>query len=263
MLPDLTRYDWIIVNSSAGKDSQAMLDYLVELAMAAGVRDRLVVAHADLGRMEWAGTRELAERQAGVYGLRFEVVRKDGPDLLAAIERRGKFPDAARRYCTSDFKRGPVGKLFTRLWGESPARHYRPVRILNCMGLRAEESPSRAKKPQLARDDRATSGRRIVDVWLPIHDWTERQVWQRIEASGVEHHPAYDLGMPRLSCVFCVFASRSALLIAGRHNPELLAEYVGVEQRIGHTFKHGMPIAAIQAAVAAGEQPARAANWTA
>lgn len=38
--------------SSAGKESQAMLDLLVELADAAGVRDRLVLVHADLGRIE-------------------------------------------------------------------------------------------------------------------------------------------------------------------------------------------------------------------
>ena len=53
----LTDYDLIIVNSSGGKDSQAMLDYMVELADQVGYsRDKMVVAHADLGRVEWDGT---------------------------------------------------------------------------------------------------------------------------------------------------------------------------------------------------------------
>lgn len=30
-----------------------------------------------------------------------------------------------------------------------------------------------------------------------------------------------DLGMPRLSCCFCIFSPRSALLLAGKHNPGL------------------------------------------
>jgi hypothetical protein len=30
----------------------------------------------------------------------------------------------------------------------------------------------------------------LVDTWLPIHDRTESQVWQRIRASGVPYHPA-------------------------------------------------------------------------
>jgi predicted phosphoadenosine phosphosulfate sulfurtransferase len=62
MTPDLGGYDWVVLSSSAGKDSQAMLDYVVEQCDRARVpRERLVVAHADLGRVEWPGTRALAE----------------------------------------------------------------------------------------------------------------------------------------------------------------------------------------------------------
>ncbi len=68
MIPDLATYHWIVLNSSAGKDSQAMLDYVVELSDQAGLpRSRLIVAHADLGRVEWPGTRALAEEQARHY----------------------------------------------------------------------------------------------------------------------------------------------------------------------------------------------------
>ena len=77
MTPDLRSYHWIVLNSSAGKDSQAMLDYVVELASRTGVgRERLVVAHADLGRVEWPGRRALAEEQARHYGLAFYAIRQ-------------------------------------------------------------------------------------------------------------------------------------------------------------------------------------------
>jgi len=85
---DLAQYDIILINTSAGKDSQAMLDYIAEQARAAGVTDRLVAVHADLGRVEWEGTRELAEAQAKHYGIRFEVVKKNGGDLLASALTR-------------------------------------------------------------------------------------------------------------------------------------------------------------------------------
>ena len=72
MQPDLPGYRYIVVNSSGGKDSQAMLDFVVERCDTAGVpRNRVVVAHADLGRVEWPGTRELAEEQARHYSLDF------------------------------------------------------------------------------------------------------------------------------------------------------------------------------------------------
>src|SRR5215475_8821751 len=116
MIPNLTAYHWIVLNSSAGKDSQAMLDYVVELAERAKLsRARLVVAHADLGRVEWPGTRELAEEQARHYGLEFVAVSRPQGDLLDHIRARGRFPSPTVRWCTSDHKRGPVRTVFTRL----------------------------------------------------------------------------------------------------------------------------------------------------
>ena len=135
------------------------------------------------------------------------------------------------------------------------------MRILSCMGLRAQESPARAKRQPFVRDERASNGLREIDVWLPIHTWTTEQVWQRIHASGVRYHPAYDLGMPRLSCCFCIFSPRSALLLAGKHNPELLAEYVAVEKDIGHTFRKDLPLVSIQEALESGEEPGFITDW--
>lgn len=240
--PDLATYDVILVNSSAGKDSQAMLTHVIELADAAGVeRARIVVVHADLGRVEWQGTCELAEQQAAAYGLRFEVVRRDRGDLLDQIEARGMFPSSTARYCTSDQKTSQVAKLMTRLATEHRAAgNTGPIRILNCLGIRADESPARAKKTAFGPDTAATNGRRVVERWLPIFDWTTEQVWATIRHSGLPHHPAYDAGMPRLSCVFCVLAGRKELVLAARLNPELAAEYVAVEARIGHRFRNDL-----------------------
>jgi 3'-phosphoadenosine 5'-phosphosulfate sulfotransferase (PAPS reductase)/FAD synthetase len=262
MTPDLASYDVILVNSSAGKDSQAMLDHLVALADAAGVRYRLVVVHCDLGRVEWQGTRELAEEQARHYGLRFEVVSRPQGDLLDHVGQRGKWPASTTRYCTSDHKRGQVRRVMTALvadWRRVTGER-RPCRILNCMGLRAEESPARAKKVAFEPDAKASNGKREVHTWLPIFTWTVGQVWDRIRASGVRHHRAYDLGMKRLSCCFCIFAPKAALLVAGEHNRELLDAYVATEERIGHQFRKGLPIVQIREALEAGERGGAASD---
>ena len=73
--PRLTDCDIILVNSSAGKDSQATLDLVAGAAREAGVLDRLVVAHTDLGDAEWDGVPQLAAEHAAHYGLRFEIAR--------------------------------------------------------------------------------------------------------------------------------------------------------------------------------------------
>lgn len=262
MSPNLSGYHWIALNSSGGKDSQAMLDYVVEQCDKARVsRNRLMVVHADLGRVEWPGTRELAEEQARHYGLTFVAVRREQGDLLDHIVQRGRFPSPTVRYCTSNHKRGPIMRIFTQLTDRSRQQGVSVCRILNCLGMRAEESPARARHPPFAPNEMASNGLRWVDDWLPLHAWTVKQVWQRIRASGVRHHPAYDLGMPRLSCCFCIFSPRAALLLAGKHNPELLAQYVAVEKQINHKFRKELPLAEIQDALANGEEPGPIQNW--
>ena len=266
--PNLAAFDVILVNSSAGKDSQAMLDEVCRLAREAGVLDRVVVVHSNLGRVEWKGTASLARRQADFYGVPYREASRPQGDLLTHVRARKRWPDSARRYCTSDHKRGQVQTVITQLGREVLAgeRARRPgarrrVRVLNCLGMRAEESPARSKLASFEYDARASSRARRVWRWLPLHGWKVGEVWARIKASGCEHHEAYDLGMPRLSCCFCIFAPKAALMLAGKHNPELLAEYVAVEKEIGHSFTKRLPIIEIQNALASGACVDKVTDW--
>ena len=268
-MPMLTDYDVILLNTSGGKDSQVMMDVVVRLAKRLGIMDRVVAVHADLGEMEWEGTEALAREQAAFHGVdRFEVVRyvtKHGVeqnllekvlDRHETLQAQGKdapaWPSSAARWCTSDLKRGPVGTMITKLTNERIAAGLteRPVRVLNVMGLRAQESCARAAKVAYKVDLRASNGKRQVDEWLPIHAWTEQMVWGRIKESGAPYHYAYDLGMGRLSCRFCVLASEKDLLISVKANPALAQEYVAVEELTGYAFKQGCSIASLVAKVA-------------
>lgn len=261
---NLHDWDYVMVNSSAGKDSQTTLRYVVQLAKEQNYpSEQIVVVHADLGEMEWEGVRDLAEHQARHYGLEFVAVERCTADgetetILDYVERRGKWPSSTTRYCTSDFKRGPCRRVITQLGRRAQQRTGRKqVRILNVFGFRAQESPARAKRKPFVHNERASSKSREVWDWLPIHDWTTDQVWADIHKSGVPYHRAYDLGMPRLSCCFCIFAPKPALMIAGRANPGLLQRYVDTERKIGHEFRKGEPLVQIQQDLAAGVQPSQ------
>jgi 3'-phosphoadenosine 5'-phosphosulfate sulfotransferase (PAPS reductase)/FAD synthetase len=262
--PNLADYHRILGNISGGVDSQAMLDVLVEAARAAGVEDRIVVVHADLGEEEWPQTLELAAEHAAHYGARFEVVRRevDGrpQGILEHLEAKARpmWPDAANRWCTSDHKRGPIWKLMTRLareLRESGTVTDGPVRILDVVGMRAEESPQRAKAQPYAHKPRASTGRRHVDEWRPLHYWTKAQVWERVTQAGTRPHPAYAAGMSRLSCRFCVLASRADLILSVRLNPDLAAKYAAVEARTGHRFRRDLSMAEIIEAAARTSEP--------
>lgn len=274
-VPDLADYDIILVNSSAGKDSQTALRKVAEMAEAAGVSQRVVVVHADLGRAEWKDTMALAEHQAGIYGFPFIACRREKGDLLDQAEHeRKKWPGMTKntRWCTADQKTAQVYKVMTRLVAENrerqtgrgcARRQLRQVRILNCLGIRADESTDRSVEVPFRFEDRASNGRRHVDRYYPIFRWTLDEVWDDIRKSGVPYHFAYDLGMPRLSCCFCIYASRSALVLSAQHNPEVAAEYVRVEFTIGHTFKKDLSMAQVVADAKALPPVTVVENWRA
>ncbi|MFJ2202442.1 phosphoadenosine phosphosulfate reductase family protein [Streptomyces violaceusniger] len=245
----------VVVTSSAGKDSVVMEDVVCTDAADLDQLDKVIVVHNDLGTtdsgepVEWPGTQELAREQAARYGVRFEITKRDKGGLFQQLTKeRKKFPSSSARWCTSDQKTSQGMKVVTRLVEEArEANGDEHVIIVYCVGLRAQESHSRAAKPEFSIDRSASNGRRTVIRWHPILRWSQRQVWQHIRDRNLAYHWAYDAGMDRLSCRLCVLATPSDLLCAARLSERLVEDYVAAEAEITHTFQQGLSIADIQA----------------
>lgn len=221
-----------VANHSGGKDSQAQLIKLLEIIPAC----QLLVVHASLGPMEWPGALELAQQQAEAAGLPF-IVAKAGKTLLEMVERRFEsrpevpsWPSASTRQCTSDLKRGPIQREVRRY---AKANGFKV--IVNCLGLRAEESPGRAKRKAFSRMSISNSVLTWYE-WLPVHEMTVEEVFGAIAAAGQQPHYAYAEGNERLSCVFCIMASKGDLRSGRRHHPQLLQQYDAMEKRTGYTM---------------------------
>ena len=221
-----------VVNHSGGKDSQAMYTTLRTLVP----RDQLVVIHATLGDIEWAGTQEHITDTVD-SDVEIIICRNPNKDFLGMVEQRGMWPSPKYRQCTSDLKRGPIETAIRRHLKKHP--EFGGL-IVSCVGLRAEESSQRKKTVgkgtlKLSKTN-SKAGREWYD-WLPIADLTEAEVFQIIADAGQEPHWAYAAGMSRLSCAFCIMSSQSDLETAARLRPALLTRIVEIEERIGHTFR--------------------------
>lgn len=254
----IARGAMFVVNHSGGKDSQAMYLVLRDLVP----REQLVIVHADLGAVEWAGA--VDHIRATTAGEPLHICRARRT-LLQMIEERGMFPSPQQRQCTSDLKRGPIERTIRGLVEDRVAdfigvprgtntrnMHGRAAAIaagcglvVNCMGMRAQESSGRAKlNPFNLSTGNSKAGREWYD-WLPIHDMTEAQVFATIEAAGQKPHIVYSLGMRRFSCVFCIMASEADLKTAARlatdrpellNDPHLYRKYVGLEKSTGQVM---------------------------
>jgi len=259
---DLNAYNIIIINSSGGKDSLCAIYEICRLADEQSYpKDKIVISHQDLGRFEWNGTKELVQKQADFFGLKVHYVKRRNEhgyeeNLLEYVKRRGKWPSNVTRYCTSDFKRGPGSRVVTML-----TKSLGNCRVLHVFGFRKDESPARAKKQPFIRNQRLSSLKRNVYDYLPIHHWNSKKVWETIKDNKLPYHFAYDLGMPRLSCIFCIFSPKDALVIAGIENPELLDEYIEVEKEIDHTFQNGFSLQEVRELINSGYKPKNINDW--
>ena len=216
-----------VINHSAGKDSQAMTIVLRKLVP----ERQLLVIHADLGEIEWDGN--LEHIRSTTQGLPFLIARNENKTLLEMVEKRGMWPSASTRQCTSDLKRDPIEREIRRYLKDHP--HFDGL-VVNCMGIRAAESPARSKQIPFRKNARnSVAGREWYD-WLPIFELSTAQVFEMIAQAGQQPHPVYAAGMSRLSCVFCIMASKSDLRTAATLKPELYKRYVELEKKIGHTF---------------------------
>lgn len=214
-----------IVNHSGGKDSQAMFHFVVSHVPMNQIR----VVHAILPEVEWDGVVEHIHETT--LGLTVHTCQSRRT-LLKMIEERGMFPSPTLRQCTSDLKRGPIEKKIRHIIKDEKLGGL----IVNCMGMRAEESSNRAKLETLKfSEGNSKAGREWYD-WLPIHSWKVGRVFDTIAAAGQKAHWAYDAGMSRLSCVFCIMASKDDLTTAATLNQKMYRRYVMLERTTGQVM---------------------------
>jgi 3'-phosphoadenosine 5'-phosphosulfate sulfotransferase (PAPS reductase)/FAD synthetase len=237
---------------SGGKDSQAMYNWLHTRVP----EHRLHVVHADLGEVEWEGVKEHIRDTIHKRPLMIaRAIHADGSPksfFTAVLQRRAKldtdgktdapaFPSSASRYCTSDLKTGPIWKVIKR-----HAKNVGASVVVNCVGIRGEESPARAKKIQqrgtLNANSKNTSRDRKAYDWWPIAHWSIDEVWHQIAEAGQRRHRAYDQGNDRLSCVFCIFGSTGDLQRGAAARPDLLAQYIELETLSRGTMFNGASI---------------------
>ncbi len=229
-VPNLRWYDVIIANSSGGKDSIAVVKLMLELAKKQGVEDRLLIVHDDLGDVEWTGARQLVEEHAAQLGLPLKVVTL-GTTLLEEIRDTGRFPDAMARFCTGKFKTSPEGTMITEIIRGLSAQgpQPRPLRVLSALGIRAAESPSRAKKVPFDRPPKRTSATRTVHRWLPIHNWSDEQVYRQMRRGPLRAPPQYAV-LDRYSCKLCIMGSQSSIVMGALMCPDNLSAYRTLER---------------------------------
>jgi 3'-phosphoadenosine 5'-phosphosulfate sulfotransferase (PAPS reductase)/FAD synthetase len=241
----------VALGVSGGKDSSALALAVCEELDRRGHAGPRLLAHADLGRTEWRQSAEVCVRLAERLGVELVTVRRAAGGMMERWQQRWRdnvaryaalacvqlilpWSTASMRFCTSELKTAVI-------WRELKRRFPGQV-VLNGVGIRAEESPKRARA-EIAKpyaETRAAGDRLIGYTWLPIHGWRLADVLAIHEARRFPLHEAYTVyGTSRVSCVYCILASQADLAAAATspENHAIYREMVDLEISSSFAFQ--------------------------
>lgn len=238
----------LVINMSGGKDSCEMLRQLVERYPSLP----MYALYADTGfeHVKPISAEDFSRQICDQLGVPFYVVRNPNKTYLQMVERRKMFPGPSTRQCTSDLKRGPLEKWIRQ--NSRPGGFLAGKVVINCTGIRAQESAARAKQRPLTRNKKLSIAGRRVWNWMPIFRNSLGEVLGGLEAAGIPLHPVYSYRgnggfLRRLSCRVCIFSTDADLCAIYEHDREAFDAVADLEDRIGFTMRQGKSLRQIVA----------------
>ena len=207
-----------LVNISGGKDSTAMWLYLKrDLGLP-----NLIPMFSDTG-WEHPLTYEYLDYLEQKLGPLVRV--KYDLDFVGLAAKKGIFPSTKTRFCTQKLKMEPA-----RDWINAQLEAGAFVRedLVQCSGVRHEESPARAKMGEWVEKDDYHG----LKQWRPILTWTWQEVFAMHDKHDVKPNPLYKLGMGRVGCMPCIMSNLPELGEIARRFPEVVDKVEAAEERV-------------------------------
>lgn len=216
-----------------GNEHQATYDYVRYLTEATGVDIQWI--KADFSR-QIAGKREfvaLKWRQQGVSESvvirALELLQPTGNPFLDMCIWKGRFPSSKTRFCTQELKVFPIQEQVFEPLLSLPGTQD----VYSWQGVRGDESPDRAKLPEL---DEVGDG---LFNYRPLLNWSWADVFRMHSRHGVRPNPLYSQGMGRVGCMPCVNCRKGELKEIGQRFPEVIERIREWESLVSQASKQG------------------------
>jgi len=238
----------VLVQYSGGKDSQACLLWASNKYGSKNVRAVFCDTYWDADT-----TVKHIKETTKALGVELKIITsKFYTSFEDMVVKKGVFPSAMRRFCTSELKVKP----FVDYLLEEVKEH-----VIIIQGIRALESKKRSLMSKQCtyfkhyfepytvnkRGDKVYFNYRKKEVkkWLekydeslyrPVFDWTGQEVIDYIQDNGQKPNILYYEGFKRVGCFPCVMTSMQELKQIITRYPQKKAEIIEMEQRLNTRF---------------------------
>lgn len=226
----------VIASISGGKDSAAMALHLREQ----GIPFESVFCDTGWEHPDtYTYLREVLDPAIGPI----RWLKSDRGGMEELVRSKAMFPSRVRRFCTEELKVVPLRQFFLEVCAaipdDDPPAEVRALRselgdefdvtaqqikVINVVGIRAEESPSRAEMSEWEVWGADYGKSRLpVMVWRPLLRWTGQDVIDIHKRHGLAPNPLYLRGASRVGCWPCIHARKAELALVAKESPERIA----------------------------------------
>ncbi len=157
------------------------------------------------------------------------VLKPTGNPFLDLCLWKGRFPSTRRRFCSEELKHHPIDREVIQ-----PALDNNDE-VWSWQGVRADESPSRAKLPEMEEHPKRWG----LVTYRPILKWTVEDVFAMHRKHGIKPNPLYKQGMKRVGCMPCIHCGKQEMREVSRRFPEEIKRITEWEAMVSDAAKRG------------------------
>lgn len=214
-----------VVAFSGGKDSQVTLDLVSRVIP----HEKFTSVFTNTG-MELPCTLELVNTTEKYYQKRFPGFKiQQAKSNKSAIDMWRSYgpPSRMNRWCCSVLKTALFGRKMKEL-----LKITSQPRLVVFEGVRKDESAKRAAY------NRVGEGVKHVNLinCRPILKWNATETYLYMYKNDIQINPAYTLGLTRVGCGVCPFASDWSEYVIRKRYPQIAADYIAVVEEMARNI---------------------------
>lgn len=214
-----------VVAFSGGKDSQVTLDLVSRVIP----HEKFMTVFTNTG-MELPCTLELMNITEEYYKKKFpgfEINQaKSNRSALDMWKSYGP-PSRMNRWCCSVLKTALFGRKMKELLDTSCQ-----PRLVVFEGVRKDESSKRAAYNRVGKGVKHVN---LINC-RPVIKWNSTEIYLYMYKNNIQINPAYTLGLTRVGCGVCPFASDWSEYVIRKRYPQIATDYVGVIEEMARNI---------------------------